>query len=121
MATFICSLCETIENSATGEYWSKNINMFGQKYVDKVLCSCCVPLTYIDGNPTKYNGKWHGRFPKRLLSEYLLEVIDDTDQLRTRILGLTNYMEFKFRIFLLVKPKYKDINKLLNGTYKKPC
>jgi hypothetical protein len=32
------------------------------------LCSECGPKFFDDGKPTGY-GKWHGRFPKRHISE----------------------------------------------------
>ena len=58
MSLFVCSKCSAVENTAgTSGYW---FNKFKGK---SVLCSECA------------DGKWHGLFPKRLLSEtnYVVE------------------------------------------------
>jgi hypothetical protein len=42
MPIFICQRCQTLDNSALGEYWGK----------EEKLCSECG------------RGRWHGAFPK---------------------------------------------------------
>lgn len=52
MSLFACTRCNAVENTAvTLGYWSNLMDG------EPVLCSECA------------DGKWHGLFPKRLLSE----------------------------------------------------
>jgi hypothetical protein len=36
-----------------------------KKNTGLALCSECAPLTFKDGSPTDYTGKWHGKFEKK--------------------------------------------------------
>jgi hypothetical protein len=45
MPLFACSSCDTVENTATGDYWNRR---------EAPLCSSCSPRT----------GRWHGLFPR---------------------------------------------------------
>src|SRR5688572_11584030 len=52
VSLFVCSVCGVVENTAcTTGYWANKVDK------KPVLCSECA------------DGKWHGQFPKRLLSE----------------------------------------------------
>lgn len=65
MPMFVCDSCNSVENTALGVYWTKDMGLFGEEFNGKALCSECSPETYYDGSINKRGGKWHGRFPKR--------------------------------------------------------
>jgi len=54
MSTFICEGCGAVENTATSNYWVR------QMYNESLLCSKCDPKI----------GKWHNMFEKKHWSEY---------------------------------------------------
>ena len=65
MPLFICENCGTIDNTATGFYWSRKFIKFkDSKFNGKALCCECVPDTYDDGSKRRKSGKWHNHFPK---------------------------------------------------------
>ena len=69
MPLFVCDVCECVENTALGHYWSRNRNTFGPELQGKALCSECTPDRFYDGTPNKEGGKWHGKFPKRKIDK----------------------------------------------------
>lgn len=70
MGLFICSKCDCVENTALGCFHSVQckqqiFDMTGlEEYNGKPLCSECAPQHYVDGTKTRWNGKWHNKFPK---------------------------------------------------------
>lgn len=69
MPLFICEQCQTIENTATGRWWTRNSrNMWSKDNEGKALCSVCAPPKYVDGTRTEF-GVWHDKFPRRRATE----------------------------------------------------
>lgn len=68
MPLFECDNCHCVENTATGCYWSRDMGVWPEEYKGKKLCSECASPVYNDGKESGF-GKWHGRFPKRHISE----------------------------------------------------
>jgi len=64
MGLFVCQECKSIENTACGLWWSRNMSMWPPDVVGKALCSACAPKENSDGTATRY-GKWHNRFPRK--------------------------------------------------------
>lgn len=65
MPLFKCDLCKCVENTALGNWWTKDdAKVWPDEYVGKALCSECGPPTYRDGTKSKF-GVWHGRFEKK--------------------------------------------------------
>ena len=71
MGLFICDKCGCIENTSSGRYWTKDsVSMWADDDLGKALCSECAPTVYKSGGKTgKFNGKWHGRFDKKIATE----------------------------------------------------
>lgn len=70
MPLFVCEVCECVENTALGHYWSRDHDYFGNPdLVGKALCSECSPATFKDGRPNTEGGRWHGKFPKRKVTK----------------------------------------------------
>jgi hypothetical protein len=70
MSLFVCDACGVIENTSLGRYWTKDSEyLWAEDNRCKALCSECAPLTYKSGNATKYIGKWHARFEKKIATE----------------------------------------------------
>lgn len=68
MSLFQCDNCGARENTACGWYYGRNSKRFNKlETLGKKLCSCCAPTEYPSGEPTKFNGEWHGRFKRLLL------------------------------------------------------
>jgi hypothetical protein len=66
MGLFICDKCGCVENTVYGRYWTKDYpDMWDEDNAGLALCSECAPLTFKDGSPTDYTGKWHGKFEKK--------------------------------------------------------
>ena len=63
MPVFKCEECNCVENTATGQYWSRNHGVYPPPYHGRALCSECGSPKFVDGTPTEF-GQWHGRFPK---------------------------------------------------------
>lgn len=59
----------TTENTATGHFWGRSNDFFGEELKGKALCSECTPTKYQDGSPNPRGGKWHGKFEKRTREE----------------------------------------------------
>ena len=73
MPLYRCDNCGCVENTAFGNYWSKdNAKVWPAEYLGKALCSECGPPAYVDGTKTQY-GKWHGRFKKRSADGMLID------------------------------------------------
>jgi len=53
MPLYECSKCGAIENTATGGYWSQQLDAMDSKTEFKPKCSECI------------TGTWHGLFAKR--------------------------------------------------------
>lgn len=51
MPIFICDICHAKENTALGDYWNEKVKK----------CSECA------------EGKWHGRFPKEIMTTEKVE------------------------------------------------
>lgn len=69
MPLFVCDICECVENTALGHYWGRDQGYFGPELKGKALCSECSPSVYRDGSPNKEGGRWHGKFPKRKVTQ----------------------------------------------------
>ena len=69
MPLFVCDVCECVENTALGHYWGRGQNFFGPELKGKALCSECSPATFIDGSKNSDGGRWHGKFPKRKVTQ----------------------------------------------------
>jgi len=64
MPIFVCEKCGAIENTALGHFWGKAHFRFKDANLNgKALCSRCVPIQFISGAKTGYNGEWHNKFP----------------------------------------------------------
>lgn len=71
MPIFKCEKCGCAENTALGWYWARemlankvDLSDVGEQYRGKPLCSECAPVRYLDGKPTGFRHRWHGKFPK---------------------------------------------------------
>lgn len=69
MGLYVCENCKCVENTALGQYWSRNSNIYPPEYDGKKLCSECGAPEYTDGTTTNF-GKWHNRFEKIHIDEY---------------------------------------------------
>ena len=71
MSSFICHKCGCIDNSAMhNNFWMVKThpdkNNFKDDYYNKhLVCEECMPIEYINGEPTGCSGEWHNRFDKR--------------------------------------------------------
>ncbi len=67
MSLFQCEACGCVENTATSNYWTKDMkDMWTEEYLGKALCSACGPSHFKDGTKAD-QGVWHGRFPRTFL------------------------------------------------------
>jgi len=81
MGLFVCSKCNCVENTALGWYWSahrsKEMIILPpdlEKYHGKPLCSECLPeVPFVDNSGFTGIGKWHNRFPKQHVDDFLKE------------------------------------------------
>ena len=68
MSLYQCQKCGCKENTAKGLYHCRNNPEWfcfdDSDDMNKALCSFCGPLTYSDGEDTKF-GKWHGKFDRQ--------------------------------------------------------
>ncbi len=77
MGIFVCHKCKSVENTALGHWWSrKNIEMFEwppelEEHKGEGLCSECAPINFSDGSGKNGNGKWHDKFPKQTIDDFL--------------------------------------------------
>ncbi len=77
MGLFVCAKCNTIENTALGHYWSHNYpenykwTKENEQFKGKPLCSECMPTEFSNGHLTGATGKWHGRWPKQDVEDFL--------------------------------------------------
>lgn len=70
MSLFVCDKCGCIENTALGWYWGAFMkDLTTKETYGKVFCSECAPLEFPDGEKTRFDGKWHGKFPKRYVKD----------------------------------------------------
>ena len=70
MGLYVCENCNCVENTALGQYWSRNSNIYPAEYAGKKLCSECGAPEYTDGVKTGF-GKWYNKFEKIHIDEYL--------------------------------------------------
>ena len=86
MSLFICSKCSCIESSSLGWYWSRNsirlvLPLDMKEFeIGKALCSECLPAEahFEDGSGMGIGkGKWHGKFPKQSVEDFLKEDGED--------------------------------------------
>lgn len=73
MPLFECEICGVVENTALGTYWGRRLGLYAPPFDGKALCSQCTPEVYSDGKPTRKGGKWHGKFPRQTVAEYLAD------------------------------------------------
>ena len=67
MSLFQCEECGCMENTATSNFWTRNMdNIWPDEYIGKILCSACGPDHFKDGTPSEY-GRWHGKFDRVFL------------------------------------------------------
>ncbi len=77
MGLFVCAKCKCVENTALGHWWSRHrIEMFkwderNEQFKGEGLCSECMPLEFSDNSGKCGNGKWHNKFPKRTIDEFM--------------------------------------------------
>ena len=69
MSLYVCENCKCVENTALGQYWSKDSDIYPEPYNKKALCSECGSPEFTDGTLTGL-GKWHGRFEKIHVRDY---------------------------------------------------
>lgn len=79
MALYVCENCHCIENTALGQWHMRNDGILPESHEGKALCSECAATEYADGSPA-FSGKWHGKFQKQHVMEFLKE--NSADQLR---------------------------------------
>lgn len=77
MPLFVCDKCKAIENTATGHYWGKDQDYFGNSLLGMALCSECTPDKFAAGEPNEDGGKWHGHFPKDTATPELIRKIGE--------------------------------------------
>ena len=79
MGLFVCDKCKCVENTALGWYWSKDSlrlvlpeDMKDYEF-SKALCSECLPEStrFTDGGNPGYTGKWHNKFPKVHIDNFI--------------------------------------------------
>ena len=79
MGLFVCAKCNCVENTALGWWWFKylirlilsdDMKEFEQ---GKGLCSECLPADakFEDGKLIGAKGKWHGKFPKQHIDDFM--------------------------------------------------
>lgn len=76
MPLFICEHCGAIDNTACGgTFWTKDSDppVWPVEAAGKALCAECAPIRYRDGRPNPRGGKWHGRFPKRIATQEMID------------------------------------------------
>lgn len=79
MGLFVCAKCNCVENTALGWWWSKDslrlVLPADMKEYEKGkgLCSECLPAEakFEDGTSPGGTGKWHGKFPKQTVDEFM--------------------------------------------------
>lgn len=55
MPAFACDVCNGIDNTALGHWWTRNTLEFKDASLKgKALCSECAPTTWRDGSPTSW-------------------------------------------------------------------
>lgn len=100
MSCFICEKCGAIENTATSQYWVREMNG------EQLLCSECDPDI----------GKWHNKFEKKIWSEcYPAETfIEFEDDKKGNCINARRYFElYKERLeyngyYTIVKYSIED-------------
>lgn len=79
MSTFICEKCGCIDNSSCGgtynSYRSKRVFYKENEANTKALCCVCTPTKYIDGSPTRCQGRWHERFERKHWTQYGMDYL----------------------------------------------
>lgn len=79
MGLFVCQKCKCVENTALGHWWSKSRpEMYkwtddNEAFKGNGLCSECMPNEFSDGSGKFREKKWHGRFDKQHIDDYLKE------------------------------------------------
>lgn len=79
MGLFICAKCDCVENTALGWWWSRNSlkltlpDDMKEFEIGKGLCSECLPpeAKFSDGSDAGGTGKWHGKFPKQKVEDFM--------------------------------------------------
>jgi hypothetical protein len=70
MSLFVCDKCGCVDNTATGHYWCKDMDMFEDPTLKGLaLCSECAPDKFSDGSSSEL-GKWHSKFEKKLWKDW---------------------------------------------------
>jgi hypothetical protein len=73
MPLYRCEKCGCVENTALGNYWSRNIkSIWPDEFLGKALCSECSPQVFRDGTRSDL-GEWHDEFPKRSADGMLID------------------------------------------------
>lgn len=73
MGLFMCSRCESVDNTALGLYWMRNkpeLFLWDENNIQfkgEPLCSECAPKKFSNGKLSGY-GQWHGKFSKDHIS-----------------------------------------------------
>jgi len=96
MSLFQCENCGCCENTVFGtDRWQRfYFDWTGIEYKrEMALCSVCMPTKYADGKPTK-GGKWHGKFPRRLLPKGMFKT-NKVGNLEHKETGSENYSEYE--------------------------
>lgn len=84
-----CGCCENTALSSQGFALHECFDWTGLEALEgKRLCSACGPAKYSDGTPTRYGGKWHGKFARVFLPKGMfrtarngnLEHVENGDQ-----------------------------------------
>lgn len=71
MPLYVCEKCGCVDNTALGRYWGLTLTGFkDSSFNNMALCSECAPTEWSDGGKTNW-GKWHGKFPKRHIKDYV--------------------------------------------------
>lgn len=97
MSIFQCVKCGCAENTACGWYHSRNSERVTPKeFLGKALCSACAPKSYTSGEPTKFNGIWHGRFDQTFLpmNSCFTNQQGNLEHAETGLIGNTLYEKF---------------------------
>lgn len=79
MGLFVCAKCNCVENTALGWWWSRNSLRLvlppDMKDFEsgKGLCSECLPegAKFDDGLDVGGRGKWHGKFKKQSVEDFM--------------------------------------------------
>lgn len=87
MGAFICDKCNSVENTATGHYWDRNMDYIVEEQRGLALCSACGPHKHVSGKQEP-KGKWHGRFKRVVLTAEMIanKEYDVSDLMHTRAL-----------------------------------